>query len=85
MFSIAFSSLFGQDALNRRPAHAESVGNRARRLIISVHPLRQSSFRLVVCTQSRRYFWALAPRMSWNRAWRRAASCSTGRMDPVPI
>ena len=47
MFSIAFSSLFGQDSVYRRPAHAEGVGNGARRLSISVHPLRQSSFLLV--------------------------------------
>src|SRR5262245_57749771 len=47
MFSIAFSSLFGQDAVHRRPTHAESSRNRARRLTISIHPLRQSSFLLV--------------------------------------
>ena len=39
MFSIAFSSLFGQDAVHRRPAHAEGVGNRARRFAACVHPL----------------------------------------------
>jgi hypothetical protein len=45
MFSIAFSSLFGEDAVNRRPAHVEGVSNRARRLTASsVHPLRQSGF-----------------------------------------
>ena len=33
----------------------------ARRLTAGVHPLRQSGFRHVACTQSRRYFCALAP------------------------
>jgi hypothetical protein len=47
ILSIAFSSLFGQDPVHRRPAHAEGVGDRARRLTISVHPLRQSSLLLV--------------------------------------
>ena len=47
MFSIAFSSLFGQDPVYRRPAHAESVGNRARRLAACVHPHGQSGFLLV--------------------------------------
>jgi hypothetical protein len=47
MFSIAFSSLFGQDAVYRRPAHAKGVGNSAGRLTACVHPLRQSSFRRV--------------------------------------
>jgi hypothetical protein len=47
MFSIAFSSLFGQDAAHRRPADAESGRNRARRLTSSVHPLRQGSVLLI--------------------------------------
>jgi hypothetical protein len=42
MFSIAFSSLFGQDAVNRRPAYAESSRNRARRLTARVHAPRQT-------------------------------------------
>ncbi|MDT5172207.1 MAG: hypothetical protein QOD02_5585, partial [Mycobacterium sp.] len=44
MFSITFSSLFGQDAVNRRPAYAESAGNRARRFAACVHPHCQSGF-----------------------------------------
>ena len=47
MFSIAFSSLFGQDSVYRRTAHAEGVGNRARRFAACVHPLRQSRLLLV--------------------------------------
>jgi len=47
MFSIAFSSLSGQDSVYRRPAHAEGMGKRARWLAASVHPLRQSGFGLV--------------------------------------
>lgn len=44
MFSIAFSSLFSQDAVNRRPASAESSRNRVCRLTARLHPLRQSGF-----------------------------------------
>ena len=47
MFSSAFSSLFGQDAVNRRPAYAERSRNRARRLTARVHALSQSRFRLI--------------------------------------
>jgi hypothetical protein len=47
MFSIASSSLFGQDAVNRRPAYAECCGYRARRFAAGVHALRQSSLLLI--------------------------------------
>jgi hypothetical protein len=47
MFSIAFSSLFGQDAVNRRPAYAEGVDNRARRFTAPVHPPSQRSVLLI--------------------------------------
>ena len=47
MFSIAFSSVFGQDAVNRCPARAESRRNRARRLTACVHPLGQRSVLLI--------------------------------------
>jgi hypothetical protein len=47
MFSIAFSSLFGQDAVHRRPAHAESRRNRARRFAACMHPYGQTGFFLV--------------------------------------
>jgi hypothetical protein len=52
MFSIAFSSLFGQDAVNRRPAYAESSRNRACRLTARVHALGQSGFGFVECLRS---------------------------------
>src|ERR1700756_1981808 len=44
MFSIAVTPLFGQDAVNRRPAYAESGRNGAGRFTADVHPLRRSSF-----------------------------------------
>jgi hypothetical protein len=47
MFSIAFTSLFGQDAVYRRPAHAECSGNGARRFAACMHPQGQSSFLLI--------------------------------------
>jgi hypothetical protein len=46
MFSIAFSSLFGQDAVHRCTAHAEGVDNRARRFAAGMHPPRQRRLRL---------------------------------------
>ena len=47
MFSIACTSLFGQDAVHRCPAHAEGVGNRARGFAAGMHPLRQGSVLLI--------------------------------------
>jgi class 3 adenylate cyclase len=47
VFSVTFSSLFGQNTVYRRPAHAEDIGNRARRLTARVHPLRESRLLLV--------------------------------------
>jgi hypothetical protein len=52
MFSIASSSLFGQDAVNRRPAYAESSRNRACRLTARVHALGQSGFGFIECLRS---------------------------------
>jgi hypothetical protein len=49
MFSIAFSSLFGQDAVNRGPAYAESSRNRARRLTAGMHAPCQPDLSFAEC------------------------------------
>jgi hypothetical protein len=69
MFSIASSSLFSQDAVHRRPAHAEGVGNRARRLTISVHPLRQSRLLLVKHRAWRHYERTRTARLPACQRW----------------
>jgi hypothetical protein len=54
MFSIAFTSLFGEDAVNRRPAYAESGRDGAGRFTAGVHPLRQSGVGLSTACGCRR-------------------------------
>ena len=86
MFSIAFSSLFGQDAVHRRPAHAESGRNRARRLTAGVHALRQSWLcfassalgRPMCCPRTRRASRAAARRS------RPSSSSSSARLASTP-
>jgi hypothetical protein len=81
MFSIAFSILFGQGTVHRRPAHAEDVGNRARRLTAGMHPLRESCLRLVKHRAWRHYERTRTARLpachsvcrccvSGNRCWK---------------
>ena len=54
MFSIAYSSLFGQDAVYRRPAHAEELGDVLACMAIGLHPLRRRDVFGVVLSASLR-------------------------------